>query len=224
MTTLNEPMREGEFIGELAMGLGYHVEAITLKSGENLSAGAVLGVAQTGTPTVTAGTPVSGTGGTVGNGTVGTWTGDAGIMEGEWTIEITTSGATGKFKVVRPDGTTEGTGTVGTAYNGGLNGTLADGSNDWTAGDIIPVTVTYDGDDTVLVYEEYDVANTNGSQTVAAILMKNTDASGGATATTALVRGPAVVNKNDLSWFSGATAAQKAEGIEQLQNLGIKAV
>ena len=105
----------------------------------------------------------------------------------------------------------------------GINGTLADGSNDWKEDDYIPVVVVYDGDDTALVFEEYDPANTNGSQVVAGILMKNTDATGGATATTALVRGPGVVNKNDLGWFSGATAAQKAEGIEQLLKLGIKA-
>lgn len=225
MVTLTEGMHEGEFIGELAMGLGYHVEAITLKSGEDLNAGSVLGVAQTGTPTVTAGAAVSGSGGTVGNGVIGTWTGDAGAMEGTWKLVFTAESANvGNYEVIRPDGTLDGVGTVAVAYNGGINGTLADGANDWKEDDYIPVTVVYDGDDTALVYEEYDPANTNGSQVVAGILMKNTDATGGATATTALVRGPATVNKNDLSWFTGATAAQKAEGIEQLLKLSIKAV
>lgn len=224
MAALTEPLHEGEFIGELAMGLGYHVDAITLKSGESLVAGAVIGAVETGTPTVTVGTPISGTGGTVGNGAVGTWTADAGVMEGAWKIVITAAASNaGKFEVVRPDGTIDGVGTVAVAYNGGINGTLADGSSDWAVDDVIPITVTYDGDDTAKQYVEYDPTNTDGSQTVAGILMKKTDASGGAVATTALLRGPATVNSNDLSWFSGATAAQKAEGVEQLLRLGIKA-
>lgn len=43
MTTLTEGKHEGEFIGELAMGIGYHVDVVTLASGQNLAAGAVLG-------------------------------------------------------------------------------------------------------------------------------------------------------------------------------------
>ena len=38
MTTLTEGKHEGEFIGELAMGIGYHVDVVTLKSGQNLGA------------------------------------------------------------------------------------------------------------------------------------------------------------------------------------------
>jgi hypothetical protein len=78
---------------------------------------------------VTPGTPVSGTGGTVGNGAVGTWTADAGAPAGTWYLKITkTTTNLGNFEVVRPDGTIDGVGTVGTAYNGQINGTLADGS------------------------------------------------------------------------------------------------
>lgn len=43
MTTLTEGMHEGEFIGELAMGIGYHVDELTLVSGQNLAAGRVVG-------------------------------------------------------------------------------------------------------------------------------------------------------------------------------------
>ncbi len=38
MATLTEGKHEGEFIGELAMGIGYHVDIGTLKSGQNLKA------------------------------------------------------------------------------------------------------------------------------------------------------------------------------------------
>lgn len=43
MATLTEGMHEGEFIGELAMGVGYHVDEITVLSGANLVACTVVG-------------------------------------------------------------------------------------------------------------------------------------------------------------------------------------
>lgn len=43
MATLTEGMHEGEFIGELAMGIGYHIDEKTLISGQNLAAGVVVG-------------------------------------------------------------------------------------------------------------------------------------------------------------------------------------
>jgi hypothetical protein len=43
MPTLTEGKHEGEFIGELAMSPGYHIDAITVLSGQNLSACTVLG-------------------------------------------------------------------------------------------------------------------------------------------------------------------------------------
>lgn len=42
MTILTEGQHEGEFIGEMAMGIGYHVDTGTLASGNNLKAGAVV--------------------------------------------------------------------------------------------------------------------------------------------------------------------------------------
>jgi hypothetical protein len=221
MTTLTEGKHEGEFIGELAMGIGYHVEEITLDTG-NLVAGAVLGAIETGTPTATAGTPVSGVGGTVGNGTVSAVTADAGVPAGNWALECTATGATGKFKVIKPDGTLDGILTIGTAYNGGLNLTVSDGANDWLVGDIIPVAVAYSGSQTAKKFVEHNPTATDGSQVAAAILFKATNATSADVLTTAVVRGPATVNINDLTWKSGATAAQIAKGRADLLALGIK--
>lgn len=221
--TLTEGMHEGEFIGELAMGLGFHVDAITLTSGQDLVAGAVLGKVETGTPTATVGTPVSGSGGTVGDGALGAWTADAAAMEGTWRIVFTDDGTNvGTYEVIKPDGTLDGVGTVAVAYNGGINGTIADGSNDWVIDDYIPIVVAYSGTQTAPKYVEHNPTATNGSQVACGILMKATDATGGDTITTALVRGPAVVNGNDLTWKSGATTAQKTKGKAQLQAIGIK--
>lgn len=44
MATLTEGMHEGEFIGELSMGIGYHIDEVTLVSGQNLAAGAVVAI------------------------------------------------------------------------------------------------------------------------------------------------------------------------------------
>lgn len=43
MALLTEGKHEGEFIGEYVMSQGYHVDEVTLVSGQNLAAGAVLG-------------------------------------------------------------------------------------------------------------------------------------------------------------------------------------
>lgn len=42
MTTLTEGKHEGEFIGQMAMDIGFHVDVVTLVSGQNLAAGAVV--------------------------------------------------------------------------------------------------------------------------------------------------------------------------------------
>ncbi|MBN8804774.1 MAG: hypothetical protein BGO58_07245 [Sphingopyxis sp. 65-8] len=48
MATLTEGMHEGEFIGQLAMDVGYHVDVVTLLSGQVLEAGTVLGAQTSG--------------------------------------------------------------------------------------------------------------------------------------------------------------------------------
>lgn len=150
---------------------------ITLTGSAALKAGTVLGeVLAAANATVTPGTPVSGDGGTVGNGAVGTWTSDAGAQEGTWYLEITAESANaGTFKVTRPDGTLDGIGTVAVAYNGGINGTLADGANDWKAGDLIPIVVSYDH--SANSYQKSLAAATDGSQVPSLVLAQDADAS-----------------------------------------------
>jgi hypothetical protein len=223
MPTLNEGRHAGEFIGELAMGQGYHCDAITVGSG-NLLAGTVLSLTRTGTPTAAAGTPVSGSGGTVGNGVVSAVSADAGAMPGTWIVEFVAASANaGTFQVRRPDGSlaTPATGVVGTPYNGtnGINFTIADGATDWSVRDSIPIVVTYPGDQLGTSWVQYD-----GTLPVAGVLIDNTNATAAAQPAVALVRGPAMVNRNDLVWFTNATAAQIARGISELMALGIKAV
>ncbi len=124
MTTLTEGTHEGEFIGELAMGIGYHVDPVTVLSGQNLVAGAVVG-------------------------------------------KVTASGK----------------------------------------------------------YVAYDNAGTDdGRRTVAGVLVAAVNASGADAAGKVLLRGPAIINKNDLTWAAGIDATEKAAALLELLALGIKAV
>jgi hypothetical protein len=117
-------MHEGEFIGELAMGIGYHADKVTVLSGQNLVAGAVVG-------------------------------------------KITASGK----------------------------------------------------------YVAYDNAGTDdGRRAVAGILVGGVNATSGDKSGLVLRRGPAVVNKNDLTWAAGIDDSEKAAAILELLALGIKAV
>lgn len=124
MVTLTEGRHEGEFIGELAMGIGYHADKVTVLSGQNLVAGAVVGKQTSG----------------------------------------------GKY-------------------------------------------VAYD-----------NVGTDDGRRAVAGILVGAVDATGGDAAGLVLRRGPAIVNKNDLTWAAGIDASEQAAAILELLALGIKAV
>lgn len=183
---------------------------VTIEDGENLVAGTVIGpLLEAADATVTVGTPVSGVGGTVGNGTISAFTADAGAQEGTWQLICTATGATGKFRVMRPDGTLDGVLTIGSAYNGGINGTVSDGANDWLVDDLIPIVVEYDPD--TITYKKSLVAATDGSQTPAFILAQDCDASDGDTEAIAYESGKFVGSA--LTLGTGHTIASIREGL-----------
>lgn len=124
MAVLTEGKHEGEFIGELAMGPGYHIDTVTVLSGQNLVAGAVVGAQ--------------------------------------------------------------------------------------TSGD---------------KFVAYDNAGTDdGRRTAAGILVKAVHADGADAPGKVLRRGPAIVNKNDLTWAAGVDASEQAAALVQLlATTGIKA-
>lgn len=223
MTTLTEEARTGEFIISEAPGTRSR-KAITLTGDASTTdvAGTVLGAVETGTPTMTVGTPFSGTGGTVGDGTISAATADAGAMAGDWQIEMTGAGATAAFKVIKPDGTVDGVGAVGTAYNGtrSINITIADGTADWAAGDIIPINVAYLDGESIPKYEAYDQDGTDGSEVAAGILYAGKIGTVAGIDAVAVVR-DAEVNANLLTWPSDITADEKALALTQLAALGI---
>lgn len=213
MTTLTMGARTGGFI--LSEANGYRSRAqIIIGASQTLKVAAVLGAVPNGDPVVTAGTPIG-----AGNGAIGSWTGDAGVMPGRWSLIITgAAGATASFSVERPDGTLDGIGAVGSAYNGGINGTLADGSTDWATGTRIPFDVSYD--EVGVTYVKHDPEGVNGSQFPAAILFDAATTGVGETAKAAAVVRDAEVVQDDLVW-DDHTDAEKATAIAQLAALGI---
>lgn len=226
MAVLTEGMHPGEFIGELAMGIGYHVDATTVLEDEVLEAGAVLGAIPAGTSASAAKT-----GGNTGNGTFvldATTPIQPGAKEGVYTLRCITAATNGGvFRLEDPDGNVLGDFTItggagGTVtVNEEIKGVLTDGSTDFAAGDGFDITIS------ALSYKsvEYNPAGTDGSQIIYGILMADCDATGADTASTAFRRGPAIVNANDLVWKTGTTTAQKTAAKAKLLNdFGIKAV
>lgn len=224
MTTLTEGMHEGEFIGEYAMGIGYHVDAATLLSGESLVAGAALGAVAAGTSASAAKS-----GGNTGNGTFvldATTPIQSGAIEGVYTLRCITAATNGGvFRLEDPNGTVLGDFTItggagGTVtVNEQIKGVLTDGSTDFVAGDGFDITIS------ALTYKhvEYDPAGTDGSENLSGYLMQTTDASAADVACTVFARGPATVNGNDITWKSGMTAAQITTAKNaSLANLGIR--
>jgi hypothetical protein len=183
---------------------------VTIEAGENLVAGTVLGaLLEAADLTVTTGTPISGTGGTVGDGALGAWTADAGAQVGTWVLTCTVAGATGKFEVKRPDGTVDGVATVASAYNGGINGTIADGAADWAVGDVIPMVVA--ATLSTLTYKKSLSAATDGSQTPDLILAQDCDASSADTEAVAYESGKFVGSA--LTLGTGHTVASIRAGL-----------
>jgi hypothetical protein len=184
-----------------------------------LVSGTMLGRTITGTPTVAAVAAVSGSGGTPGNGAVGSLTADAGAPEGAYTITILNPAANaGAFEVRKPDRSLDGYGTVGVAYNGTINFTLADGSTDFVEDDRITVNVSYA--DYAYRYGALDPAAVNGLQNFAAILFGRREISTVTQRAAGVVRDQGV-NGNLITYPNAMTTAQKAKAEDQARDKGI---
>lgn len=145
-------------------------EPITLVAGAGaLTRGAVLGKITIGdiTPSLENGDF---------NGDLGEWTPGARTQVGVYRlICISESSDAGTFAVYAPDGSRLADLTVGVAYaSDHLNGTIADGSEDADAGDLIEITVAPGSEK----YSLSEAAAVDGSQVPAGILLDGRDASG----------------------------------------------
>ena len=207
MTILSEGNHAAAFLVSEATGTRSR-ERITVSNGETLAAGAVLGKVTLG-----AATPAPFPGNAANTGTIATVSLGAGAKAGVYKLVIIEPASNaGTFTVEDPDGVTIGTGTVGVEFTGGgLTFTVADGATDFKAGEGFTITVAAGSGK----YRGYDPANTDGSQSAVAVLFAAVDAAAADRPSVAIVR-DAEVSAAELSWFTGATANQKAAGLAQL--------
>ena len=103
MPTLTEGMHAGEALGEFALGPAYHNDKVTVLSGQNLSANAVVG----SVPSATVASAAK-AGGNTGNGTFvvdATAPAQPRVIEGVYTLRCVTAVTNGGvFRLERPDG------------------------------------------------------------------------------------------------------------------------
>lgn len=215
----SETQRDGVYLGECASLNIVNAEVVVLSGSGALKPGQVLGlVSEGGTQTVTS----AAGGGNTGNGTMGSLTADAGAPAGTYSVQIIEPAIDGgRFRVERPDGSLDGAGSVGTAYNGTINFTLADGTTDFVAGDSFNVTVSY-GSSTK--YAPHDPAGNDGREVAAAILFSAADATSSDKKTVATVRGPATIFGPMLVWKTGISAADRTAGEVALRAKGLAVI
>lgn len=216
MTTLTEGLYATESLISEAPG-DRSREAITVKSGQNLSACAVLGTIVTGTVASAAKS-----GGNTGNGTCvvdATTPALLGAKLGVYSLRFT---STTSIRLEDPDGLVLGdTAIVATTGQTAqiqeqIKALVTQGATTFAAGDGFDITVS------ALVEKEveYNPAGTDGSQIATGILY------GAVNATSADTRGVAYKrdcehNADIVKWKTGATAAQKAKGTADLKRRGI---
>lgn len=203
--------------GEQAL---YARDKITLISGQNLVAGAVLGKVSIG-----AATSAAKSGGNTGNGTLVV---DASTpvlvnaMTGVYAVRAITAGTnSATFRVTGPTGLVlgdvsfSGSGASGT-FADRIKFAVTDGSTDFVVGDGFDVTVAAGSSK----WTQLSLTATDGSQLAAGVLLVATNATAGDTVTVAAARN-CIVPDNRIVWPGGITAPQKTAAIEQLAVLGI---
>jgi hypothetical protein len=116
----------------------------------------------------------------------------------------------------------DGEGVVGTAYNGTVNFTIADGATDFVAGDAFTVHVAA-GQGTVKVVQLNLRRHRRQPERLRREPVRRLCAGRVDDVIQVLRRGPAVVRVEELIWPAGATADQIAHATNQLERLGILA-
>ncbi|PHY12830.1 head decoration protein [Caulobacter sp. B11] len=216
MTLMSERRYAGEHVISEAER-GRSRDTLIIAASQTLLAGAVLGQVLTGALSAAA----AANAGNTGNGVMGAITVDAGAAEGEYRlIFIEPAANLGDFVVERPDGVIDGHGKVGTAYDGKVNFTLADGAADFVAGDGFVITVTAADAAAQDQFKAHNPAATDGTQIAAAVLFDAVTTGVGQTAKAVAHVRDCQVNADLLAW-NGHNTNQKAAAVAQLRALGV---
>lgn len=159
----------------------------------------------------------------VGNGSIGAVVVGGAAQEGDYRVIVVEPAAnSGAFIVEDPAGHTIGHGTIGVAFSaGGLTFTLADGATDFAAGDCLVISVTG-----AVKYVPFDPTATNGAHLAAAIMWSGVrDATAADARAVFNVRGPMMVQENELDWGPGVTTStQRRSALARLAQRGILSV
>lgn len=195
-------------------------EVVTVKLGQDLAVGAVLGKIKLGT------CPATGTAdaGNTGAGTCTGVTAGAKAKLGTYTLKcIHADAGAGLFSVEDPDGYALPNAVAGVAYtNDQINFTLNDGSPDFVVGDAFTIEIAEGSNQVVAI----DFTAVDGSQDAYGILTAACDATAAAKEAVAIVRTARVVEAN-LVWpvtSPAVTDDQKAAAMAQLLTKGILSV
>lgn len=127
----------------------------------------------------------------------------------------------GTFAVIDPKGVEIGRAIVGTAFATQIKFAIADGATDFVAGDAFSVTVGIE-DPTDYDYKAFDTTATDGCQRAAGVLFNAVTTDGSTKKQAVAMRRSCELRASDLVWpASNLTAAQKAQAIQELADLGI---
>lgn len=215
LKTITEPTGAGHYrSGPVDHNKSCEQIIIAANAGD-LGSGFILGRIKTGALSAVAGAAISGTGAAPGNGTLSALTVDGGAPQGEWNVRFTDAT---HFEVLKPGGEIDGNGTIGVAYNGGINFNSAAGGTAYTEDDRIPVTVS--AANASGQYRQINFAATDGTAEFGGILYQGRKGSAATQRATADVR-DLVVNARLLTWPAGATADQKATAMAQATAAGV---
>jgi len=192
---------------------------ITLFAGENRKRGTVLGkISAGGVADAAAAAKAGGNAANTGVLTLANPKTGAGVKAGVYKVRMIEPGSNaGTFVVEDPDGIIVGEGTVAVAFDGPVKFTIADGAQDFVAGEGFDITVTLAAPANNGKYKMSLSAASDGSAAVKCILAEDCDASLGDKVTIAHFGG--VYDENALIYGTGHTAASVRE---ELRDLGIK--
>lgn len=206
---LTQSPRTGDFVLSLANGT-LSLDNGILATGQNAVAGTVLGLALLAGLATAVGVPAGD--GAITVGAIGP-SARTGIYK---LVAVTASANAGTFNFYAPDGSLirQVTAGGGLADNDHIAITIADGATDFAAGDTFAIEVTA-GE-----YEALDLAATDGTQIVAAILHGGANATDAAVAVVVLARN-AEVKVDALVWPDAITEAQSDAAVAQLTARGI---
>jgi len=145
--------------------------------------------------------------------------------EGVYTVVCTEPAANGgTFEVSDPNGESIGTAQVGAAFTKQVRFTIADGSNDFAAGDRFEITVSgADINPNAGKVVAWDPTASDGSEVPWGIAATDAEAPDGIDLSIGLIalRRDVLCFANGIVWPDGVTDAQKALALEDLEKQGI---